>query len=457
VVIFTGIAPVPRPLSTGRSGNQKDSPLEYSYPISSPSHGRRSPPHLGYRKVRRGRLLVVKFGGSSLSNPTKIKRASESIVREYSQGNRLVIVASAVGKTTDELLELANGGEGIVEADKDDILAMGERTSARIISASLKSHGIQARYFDPADRDWPIITDDNFQNANPIKTRCIQRIRNYVKPIIDNGMVPVIAGFIGRTIDGRVSTIGRGGSDTTALLLATALGADEVVLVTSVKGILTADPRVVRNAKTLPEINMKALTGIADTGTKFIHRKALRYKDPEINIRVVSNTATSFDSEGTLITGGPLPELEVKLHNPHPTASITLVGRNLSRKPEFMENITKIAAPNLDAVSQDGDSVILYLKQTHGLTKELARLHEIVSMDPDGIALAVRTDRALITVRGVGLEDTPGLVARITNALRSNGINVFGLLTITSSVLVLVDWKKRKEATGLIKISLESN
>jgi aspartate kinase len=456
VVIFTGITPVLIPCSTGRTDNQKDSALENSSPVSS-SPERHLSLHRGHRKVRRGRLLVVKFGGSSLSSPTKIRRASESIVREYSHGNRLVIVVSAVGKTTDELLELANGGAGIVEADKDDILAMGERISARIISASLKSHGIQARYFDPADRDWPIITDDNFQDANPIKSRCIQRIRKYVKPIIDNGMVPVIAGFIGRTIDGRISTLGRGGSDTTALLLATALDADEVVLVTSVRGILTADPRLVAHVHPLPELDMKALIGMADTGTKFIHRKALRFKDHEINIRVVSNTATSFDSDGTLITGGPLPELEVRLHNPHPTASITLVGRNLSRKPEFVKQVTKVSGPNLDAVSQDGDSVILYLKQTPSLKKELAQLHKIVSEDPDGIALAVRTDRALITVKGVGLEDTPGVVSRITNALRSNGINVFGLLTITSSVLVLVDWTKRKEATRLIRMSLESN
>jgi len=235
-------------------------------------------------------LLIVKFGGSSLSNPKRINLAVASVALEYARGNRVVVVVSAVGNTTDQLLQLTNGGAELVETDKDDILAMGERTSARIFAASLKSRGMQARYYDPSDRDWPIITDNNFLNANPLKTNSIKRIRRYLKPVIDDGMIPVIGGFIGRTRDGRISTLGRGGSDTTALLLAMALEADEVVLVTNVRGILSADPNLVGNARVLPKIDMKTLIGIADTGTKFIHRKALRFKDPNINIRVISNT-----------------------------------------------------------------------------------------------------------------------------------------------------------------------
>ncbi len=410
-----------------------------------------------HRRTRKSRLLVVKFGGSSLSSPSRIRRACETIAREYSLGNRLAVVVSAVGRTTDELFELTNGGAEIVEADRDDILAMGERTSGRIFAASLKSQGIQVRYFDPSDRDWPVITDDKFQDANPVGTRCISRIQSYVKPVIDNGIVPVIAGFVGRTRDGRISTLGRGGSDTTALLLATALEADEVVLVTSVNGILTADPRLVKDARPLPKIDIRALTGIADTGKKFIHRKALQFKDPRINVRVLSSTATKLDSEGTLITGGPMPDLEVRVHNPHPVASVTLVGRSLSRRPEFMRKVARVAGPILEAASQDEDSAILYLKQTRSIGEKLGQLHRIVRDDRNGIALAARMNNALISVKGVGLEETPGVVAKIAETLRSNGANVFGLLTISSSVLVLVEWAKRKSAARTIKIALEDN
>src|SRR3989442_5360829 len=226
------------------------------------------------------------------------------------------------------------------------------------------------------------MTDNNFLNENPRRPNSIQGIRRYLKPVVGDGMVPVIGGFIGRTRDGRISPLGRGGSDTTALLLAMALEADEVVLVTNVPGILSADPALVRNARVLPVIDMKTLTGIADTGTRFIHRKALRFKDPNINIRVISNTNGRIDSQGTLVTGASIPELEVTINNPHPVASVTIVGKGLPHQPELVQKISKLAGPNLVAVSQDSDSAILYINQTSKLQQQLARLHDAVLNDP---------------------------------------------------------------------------
>src|SRR6266849_198994 len=419
------------------------------------------PPSRSLRRAssfrKRRRLLIVKFGGSSLSNTKRINLAVASVALEYARGNHVVVVVSAVGNTTDQLIQLTNGGAELVETDKDDILAMGERTSARIFAASLKSRGMQARYYDPSDRDWPIITDNNFQNANPLKTNSINRIRRYLKPVVDDGMIPVIGGFIGRTKDGRISTLGRGGSDTTALLLAMALEADEVVLVTNVRGILSADPNLVGNARVLSKIDMKTLIGIADTGTKFIHRKALRFKDPNINVRVISNKYGKLDSQGTLVTGVSIPDLEVTVNNPHPVASVTIIGTGLPHQPELVQKISKLAGQNLVAVSQDRDSAILYVKQTEKLRQQIARLHEALLNDPHGIALAARMGMALITVRSIGLGERPGVVARIGDALRSANINMLGVLTITSSVLVFVDWKIRQKAASLIRGSLEKN
>ncbi len=355
------------------------------------------------------------------------------------------------------MLELTNGGGGIVETDRDDILAMGERTSTRIFAASLKAKGVQAHYFDPSNKDWPILTDNRFSNAKPLEGPSVQRIRRYVQPFLTEGIVPVIGGFIGRTRDGRISTLGRGGSDTTALLLARALGAEEVVLVTNAPGIMTGDPKLVKGARLLKKIDMKSLVGIADSGTKFIHRKALRYKDPKIDVRVVSYTSGNFQSRGTIITGGPLPELEVRIHNPEPVASITLVGRNLPRNPKLMEEITRIVRPNLLAASEDPDSAILYVSETPGIHHQIARLHRAILKNPAGISLAVRRGMAFITVKGVGLEDSPGVVAKISETLRANSINIFGLLTITSSVIVVLDWRVRRLAARLIRNSLEQN
>lgn len=182
---------------------------------------------------------------------------------------KLVVVVSAIGKTTEQLISLVN------HADKspnktdldDDVLAMGERTSVRVFATALKGEGLDAKYFDPSDAEWPIITDDEFSNANPIVELCIQRVRDHVLPMLDWGVVPVIAGFVGRPTSGRVSTIGREGSDTTAFILARGIGADEVVLVTDAEGILSADPKMVPGARRLDRIDVKTLIGLADSGT----------------------------------------------------------------------------------------------------------------------------------------------------------------------------------------------
>ena len=366
-------------------------------------------------------------------------------------------MVSAVGRTTDRLLELTNQTDSFQETDRDDILAMGERTSARIFAASLKSRGIQARYFDPSDRDWPIITDDKFSMANPLPSPSIQRIKRYVKPLLGEGIVPVVGGFIGRTREGRVSTLGRGGSDTTALLLARALGADEVVLVTNANGIMSGDPKLVRRPRLLKKIDIGTLQGLADSGTKFIHRKALKFKDPNINIRVVSHTQGDLRALGTVITGEAFPELEVKIHNPHPMASVTLIGESLPKNPSFMKRVTEITRRNLLGVSEDANSVILYLNQTLALRHEINELHTAVLEHSGGVALASRTGTALLMIKGVGLEETPGVTAKISETLRANNINIFGILTITSSVLVQVSWEERKTAARLIRKALGAN
>ena len=446
MVIFTGLRPSTRSSSAAKVTEQFLIPRRVAR--------RRAAYH---RSNINRKPLIVKFGGSSLANARLINLAADSVAREYSRGGRVVVVVSAVGNTTDSLINLTNGGSAMVETDRDDILAMGERTSARIFAAALKARGIQARYFDPSDKDWPIITDDLFSNANPLKEQTVLRIRRYVASLLGEGVVPVIGGFIGRTRDGRISTLGRGGSDTTALLLATALEAEEVVLVTSGEGIMSGDPKLVKDPRHLGKIDIKTLVGIADSGTKFIHRKALRYKDPNINIRVVSYRHGNLQSHGTTIIGEPLPALDVRVHNPDKVSSITLVGKTLPKNADLTKQAIQIVRHNLLAVSEDSDSMILYVSDDSSIKQQINRLHDAVVRSSSGIALATRRGLSLITVKGVGLEETPGVVANLSGALLSSGINIFGILTIASSVVVVVDWKIRKMAAGLIRTRLELN
>ena len=157
--------------------------------------------------------IVVKFGGSSLSDHERLLKAVVSVVNEAKKGTKIAVVVSAMGKTTDVLMTTAkNTSNGKLEKhDLDDILSMGERTSVRIFAAALKNNGVDACYFDPMDSRWPIITDNSFQNANPMLKECEKNIKEFVLPLVEKGTIPVIAGFLGKTKDGKITTLGRGG------------------------------------------------------------------------------------------------------------------------------------------------------------------------------------------------------------------------------------------------------
>ena len=242
--------------------------------------------------------IVVKFGGSSLSDHERLLKAVVSVVNEAKKGTKIAVVVSAMGKTTDVLMTTAkNTSNGKLEKhDLDDILSMGERTSVRIFAAALKNNGVDACYFDPIDCNWPIITDESFQNANPLLKECEKNIKQAILPLVEKGTIPVIAGFVGKTKNGKITTLGRGGSDTTAFILAEAINADQVVLVTDADGIMSGDPKIVASPKRLAEINVNTLVGLADSGAKFIHSKALKYKPKNIDVKVISNAVGDLSS-----------------------------------------------------------------------------------------------------------------------------------------------------------------
>ena len=409
-------------------------------------------------RPKHNRIVVAKFGGSSLADSERIRKAARSVAEHVRRGVKVAVVVSAMGKTTDALLEILGDspGKSVEKHDVDDILSMGERTSARVFSATLKSEGLNVRYFDPADDDWPIITDDNFSNANPILPECEGRVKEHILPVLTKGVVPVIAGFVGRTGKGAISTIGRGGSDTTAFILARALRADEVVLVTDSEGIMTADPKLVPDAKRLDRVDVNSLIGMADSGTKFIHRKALKYKDPEIDVKVINCSLGNLDSEGTRITGSISSELEVEHVTPEKALALTVIGQGLSRNPriiselaEKVENYTELLG-----LSANSDSIILYASQNEKINSHYQDIHGIILRHPEAISMTIRRNLAYLRVKGVGLEETPGVVGRISEILRVNNINIFGILTITSSILIFVEDAAKDRALITIRKEL---
>ena len=401
---------------------------------------------------------MVKFGGSSLANHERILRAVVAVAKEVKKGTQIAVIVSAMGKTTDTLFNAAkNSSNGkLHKKDLDEILAMGERTSIRIIAAALKAQDVNSRYIDPHDHEWPIITDELFSDANPILDICYERAKKYVLPLVESGIVPVIAGFVGKTKDNRVTTLGRGGSDTTAFILAKALEADELILVTDVEGIMSADPKIIDNPKRLPEIDVNTLVGLADSGTKFIHRKALRYKEPSVKVRVIQHSHGDLNTEGTLIVGSLSNELNVELASRIPSMLITVVGEGVSKQPEVIKELTETVneKSELLGLSVNYDSLILYVTENNDSDSLMDKIHEIILAHKETLAMSVRKQLAFLTIKGVGLEKTPGLTGRISEALRLNCINIFGLMTITSSILLFVEWKEKEKVLNLVKDAL---
>jgi aspartate kinase len=411
--------------------------------------------------VKSGKKIVVKFGGSSLADHEKLLEAVMAVVAEVKRGTKIAVVVSAMGKTTDVLLTTAkNTSNGkLAKHELDDILSMGERTSVRIFATALRNNGVDACYFDPMDDKWPIITDDLFQNANPNVKECNKNIKESVLPIVEKGAVPVIAGFVGKTKDGKITTLGRGGSDTTAFLLGEGIGADQIVLVTDADGIMSSDPKIIQAPMLLPEINVNTLVGLADSGAKFIHSKALKYKPKGIDVKVMSNKHDDLNKPGTIITGALAWELDAEIAHPTPIAEITVIGEGISGNTKIItEMIEKVRQQTvLLGMSMNSNSIIFYLAQENNLTELFNQIHKITVDNKETIAMAVKKDLAFIQTSGVGLEETHGIIGKITEDLRLAGINISGILTITSSILLFVDWSEKEKALKLIKTSLKTH
>jgi aspartate kinase len=385
------------------------------------------------KRKKLDRCIVVKFGGSSLANKTKIDSAAKAVAKEVSKGTRIAVVVSAIGKTTDFLLDTTKQAsrDKITDEELDDIL------------------------LDPLNPDWPIITDKTFTNAKPILSVCEKLIKKHVSPSIGRNVV-VIPGFIGKTEDGKITTLGRGGSDTTALIIARALSADQMILVTNVDGIMSADPKIIKKPQLLKEIHVNTLTGLTDSGTKFIHKKALKYKDPSIGVKVINNTSGDLDSDGTIVHGNLSNSMPVEM-SAQATTAVTIVGKAISESPqilqEVLQQINNVNVPIL-GISIDYNSLILYLP-SNGIEELLEALHSIVVVYDQTLALAVKQNLAFIRVRGVGLEETPGIISKLAESLYSARINIFGIFTITSSILVFVDFNDREKAIKLIQKSIK--
>jgi aspartate kinase len=398
--------------------------------------------------------IVAKFGGTSIDNGELVRKAAQSVAKEVREGHEVAVVVSAMGQNTDTLLENA-ASTGADKKALDDILSMGERTSARMMAAALRVAGASARYFDPADADWPVITDNCFGNAVVVDDATSANVRKHVEPLLRKGIVPVICGFLGKTVDGEITTLGRGGSDITALLLGRYLNADEVVVVKDVEGVMSGDPSKLGKTTLLERIEVEKLKSLALGGAQVLHPRALDYKDPDLRVRIIHYRHGDLQAKGTEVIGPKAREEGVLLH-PKQLGSVTVVGDSIRNTPGVLARFSAALFENginVYCVSIGGSSISFYVDAER--TEDARRAcHEVMAGDGKYTAVSVKKGIALVLTASKEFIETPGVIARITAPLAEKKINILDISSSLDSIMLLVDWEQRQNALALVKKSV---
>ncbi|MEA1939362.1 MAG: aspartate kinase [Candidatus Caldatribacteriota bacterium] len=401
--------------------------------------------------------IIVKFGGTSVQDPKRLKKAAQSIIQQVKKGHETVVVVSAMGNTTNNLTSLLKDStkENIEDKDYADFVSMGERISARILAATIKSMGFSSQYFDPVEEIFPIITDANFNDAKIIPEKSKEKCQKNIEPLLKKGIVPIVCGFLGRNCDdGNITTLGRGGSDITAFALGNFLEADEVIIVTDAVGVLSADPRIIEKPITLKKISVEEMGILAEGGARVLHPRALKYKTDKMKAKVIHFQNGNLAAKGTEIIGifkSKLILFKEKL------VMLTVLGTDIFNTPGLLQKIiSPISAQQISfyGISIGTKHIGLYILEEYA-QKSYDLVHPIIVENERLKSVTLKKDISLIIARSRNFIETPGIIERITRPLAENNINIIEMTTIKTDILIFLEWKDRKFAYNTINKSLE--
>ena len=390
--------------------------------------------------------VVAKFGGTSLGNGDRVNRAADSIAAAaVEKGHEVAIVASAMGSTTDFLLDAIEFEAD--EADEAEIVSMGERTSVRMLKAALGARGIDAKFLEPGTDSWPVITDEHGE-VDVEETQ--RRAKQLAADMSSKGYVPVITGFLAQDHAGNVTTLGRGGSDTTAVMLGNYMSADEVVIITDVEGVMTGDPRVVEGARNVGEITVDELRNLSFRGAEVVAPSALSYKTNDMTVRVAHYQHGDLLEGGTTIEGQFQNLIDLR---ETPLACLTVAGRAIRNTPGILSELSVALSEsdiNVDAVASGMDSVTFYIDEEIAERAENVLHQAVIDAEPLS-SVTVDDNVAVIRVTGGELPNQSGIIQGIIDPLSEEHITIHDLITSATSVAVFVDWDDREEALEIIQ------
>jgi aspartate kinase len=449
------------------------------------------------------KTLVMKFGGTSVGSSRAMAQAAEIIKEARADWDRVVVVISAISGATNALLESATraskgdmqtlldteksllASHGKIADDEiidpkrraqvkqevarlvadfgdlgraigilgeaspralDAVASLGERLSVRVLAAVCESHGVAAQFVESTQL---VITNGNFQNAHPDFGATTYATRSILSPLLNAGIVPIVTGFIGATPEGVVTTLGRGGSDYSAAILGAVLPADDVWIWTDVDGVMSADPRMVPEARTLPEISYSEIAELAYYGAKVLHPKTVRpvveagiglricntFNPSNPGTRLVANTKNGIPAQSEKIIKAVTAIRKQRL--------VTVEGRG-------MLGVPGVAARAFAAVASTGTSVplitqasseqsICFAVPSESVDAVLDALSKIFSAelaDRDIDRVWATEDVSIITVVGTGTRNTPGVAGHIFSKLGQINVNVLAIAHGSSDVSV---------------------
>jgi aspartate kinase len=404
-------------------------------------------------------LLVQKYGGTSVGSPERIQAVAARVARARRRGDDVVVVVSAMGHTTDELIDLARNVAGHDDCvhehprEMDMLLSAGERISMALLAMAIREAGADARSLTGSQA--AIITDAWHTSARIVEVRA-----DRVRETVEGGCVAIVAGFQGVSTTREITTLGRGGSDTTAVALARALGADRCEIYTDVDGIFTCDPRRVPDARIIPRISHDEMVELAQSGAQVMHARAvdLGARTPALDIRVLSSFVTGPDEDdptrGTLITDDPMvreDQVVTGLASARGYAKLLLHALPAGmRTPTEMLGALADAGVSVDMVTESPQADGRVLLQLTVREDDLARAREIAAQVAarlgGGGAMDERTGLSRIALVGRGMSGRPGVYAQAFRTLMDAGVKVEAVSTSSISITLLVPSDQEDEA-----------
>ena len=385
-------------------------------------------------------LVVQKYGGTSVGDPERISAVAERVKRAHQSGDQVVVVVSAMAGETDRLVGLAGHfGARPNGPELDVLLSTGEQVTIALLSMALKHYGVEARSFTGGQI--PIVTDDSHNKA-----RILNIDASTIRAELDRGKVAVVAGFQGITETGAITTLGRGGSDTTAVAVAAALDADECQIYTDVDGVYTTDPRIVPEARKLDRITYEEMLEMASLGAKVLQIRSVEFASKyRVNLRVLSSFE---DGEGTLIT------TEENIVEQALISGVTLNRDEAQVMVVGVPDRPGIASEILGPVAEANIEVDMILQNSgaDGATDFTFTVHrndhdtalEILKSVVEKLeARDVQGDKGIvkISIVGVGMRSHAGIASRMFTTLAAENINIRMISTSEIKISVVVDEK----------------